>query len=138
MTMMKITGGCHCGAIRFEAEIDPERVIACHCSDCQQMSGAPFRAVAFCPGDRFTVTGTPKHYVKTAESGNRRVQGFCGECGTPIYATSEQLPRTMYGIRLGCVDQRAQLPPRTQVWTRSAMPWLHGLESVRSFEMQSG
>ena len=40
---MKIDGGCHCGAIRFEAEVNPRRTIICHCTDCQTISGAPYR-----------------------------------------------------------------------------------------------
>ncbi len=84
------------------------------------------------PAD-FKLSGTPKHYVKVAESGNRRAQGFCGECGTPIYATSAENP-SVYGLRLGCVAERALLPPRFQVWKRSAMPWLHDLDAVPGAE----
>jgi len=40
---MKIDGSCHCGAIRYEAQIDPDKVVLCHCTDCQAMSGAPYR-----------------------------------------------------------------------------------------------
>ena len=43
---MKITGGCHCGNISYEAEIDPEKIIVCHCTDCQTLSGSAFRTVA--------------------------------------------------------------------------------------------
>ncbi len=133
---MKIHGHCHCGSIRFTAAIDPDKVVACHCSDCQTMSGAPFRAVVPAPADGFELQGSPKVYVKTADSGNRRAQAFCGDCGTPLYATSPDNP-TAYGIRLGCVDERAQLPPRKQIWTQSEMPWLHGLAVVPGVPKQS-
>ncbi|RZS46636.1 GFA family protein [Sphaerotilus mobilis] len=126
---MNIHGHCHCGAIRFTALIDPAKVFACHCTDCQMMSGAPFRAVVPVAAGDFELTGTPKVYVKTAQSGNRRAQGFCGDCGTPIYATSAENP-AFYGLRLGCIDERAQLAPSKQVWLQSAMPWLHGLGDV--------
>lgn len=133
---MKIHGQCHCGAIRFEAEVDPAKVVACHCSDCQTMSGAPFRAVVQVAAADLAVQGIPKQYVKVAESGNRRVQAFCGECGTPIYATAAENP-SFYGLRLGCVAERAQLPPQRQIWTRSAMPWLHDLDAVPRTELQT-
>ena len=126
---MQIHGRCHCGAIGFTALIDPDKVFACHCADYQTMSGAPFRAVVPVAAQDLVLTGTPKTYVKTAQSGNRRAQGFCGDCGTPIYATSADNP-AFYGLRLGCVEERALLPPRKQVWTHSAMPWLHGLADV--------
>ena len=126
---MQIHGRCHCGSITFTGEADPAKVFACHCADCQAMSGAPFRAVVPVLAKDFSITGTPKVYIKTAESGNKRVQAFCGECGTPLYATSEE-NQTVYGVRLGCVAERAQLAPARQVWTQSAMPWLHNLESL--------
>lgn len=126
---MKIHGHCHCGNISFTAEADPSKVIACHCTDCQTMSGGPFRAVVPVPAKDFSVTGSPKVYIKTAQSGNRRAQAFCGECGTPLYATSPDTP-TVYSVRLGCVDERAQLAPAKQIWTASAMPWLHGMAAL--------
>jgi hypothetical protein len=57
--------------------------MVCHCSDCQVLSGAPYRAVVAAPVDTLSVTGTTKSYVKVAQSGNRRAQVFCPECGTP-------------------------------------------------------
>ena len=47
--VMKVDGACHCGLISFTAEIEPSRVMVCHCSDCQVLSGAPFRANAVAP-----------------------------------------------------------------------------------------
>jgi len=126
---MKIHGQCHCGKISFTAEVDPAKVVACHCSDCQTMSGAPVRAVVPAPAEGFAIQGTPKHYVKTAQSGNRRAQGFCPDCGTALYATSPDNP-SVYGIRLGCVAERSELAPQKQIWTSSAAPWLHGLDAV--------
>ena len=43
---MKIDGACHCGYITYEAESDPEKVMICHCTDCQTLSGSAFRTVA--------------------------------------------------------------------------------------------
>ena len=132
---MKIHGRCHCGSISFTAEADPSKVMVCHCTDCQTMSGAPFRAVIPVPAQGFVLTGSPKVYIKTAQSGNRRAQAFCCECGTPLYATSPEAP-AIYGIRLGCVAERAQLRPAKQVWTASAMPWIHDLGSVPGVSAQ--
>jgi len=126
---MKITGQCHCGAIRFTAEADPARVFACHCADCQIISGGPFRAVLPVPVEQVDLQGSPKRYVKVAASGNRRAQCFCGDCGTQLFATEADEPKTL-NIRLGCVNERAQLKPQLQVWRSSAMPWLHELDGA--------
>lgn len=126
---MHIDGACHCGAISFTAEIDPSRVMVCHCTDCQVLSGAPFRAVVEAPFATFVVRGQPKTYIKIAQSGNRRAQVFCPECGTPLYGTAPDDP-TSVTIRLGCVTQRAMLEPTVQIWQHSALPWLAGLPTI--------
>lgn len=127
---MQVTGKCYCGAISFKALVDPARVIVCHCSDCQIFSGAPFRAVLPTPAANVVVTGTASRYVKVAESGNRRLQAFCGECGTHLWATEgEGEPKTM-NLRLGCIQERDQLVPTAQIWGESAAPWLNQLPSI--------
>jgi hypothetical protein len=115
--------------ISFTAQVDPSRVMVCHCTDCQVLSGAPFRAVVAAPIGGFAVRGEPKAYIKVAQSGNRRAQVFCPECGTPLYATAPE-NATSVVIRLGCVTQRAQLGPAVQIWQHSALPWLPELQSV--------
>lgn len=126
---MLVHGACHCGAVRFTAEIDPNRVIACHCSDCQVMSGAPYRVSSPAPMDSVKLEGRTKSHLKTADSGNRRAMVFCPECGTHLWATQAENP-TLAMIRLGCVQERAALPPTLQIWTHSAMPWLATMGSV--------
>ena len=84
---MKVDGGCHCGHIRYEAEVDPDKVVICHCTDCQTLSGSAFRTVVPTNEGTFKLlSGEPKVYVKTGESGNKRVQTFCPDCGSPIYS----------------------------------------------------
>ena len=126
---MQVNGACHCGSISFTAEIDPARVMVCHCSDCQVLSGAPFRAVATSPISKFHLRGAPKSYVKVAQSGNRRAQVFCPDCGTPLYATAPENPTSVV-IRLGCVAERSQLAPAVQIWQHSALPWLSELAAL--------
>ena len=129
---MKIDGGCHCGKIAFEAEVDPEGAFICNCTDCQTLSGAPFRVVVFTPETQFKLlAGTPKVYVKTAESGRKREQTFCPECGTPIYSkavvegeAAAGAEPGLLGIRAGAVRQRDTLVPRKQYYRRSAQSWL--------------
>ncbi|WP_270937388.1 GFA family protein [Falsiroseomonas oryzae] len=125
---MRIDGACHCGRISYEADIAPDAVMVCHCTDCQTLSGSAFRTVALTvPGGFRLLSGEPRIYVKTAESGRRRQQAFCGDCGSPIYATAEGAEPKVYSVRLGTSRQRGELRPRTQIWHRSALPWLADL-----------
>ncbi len=123
---MLIDGGCHCGNLRYTAEIDPARVVICHCTDCQTMSGSAFSIIAFTVEDGLTLTrGTIKTYLKTsAESGRPREQGFCPDCGTRLYATAPGAGPKVFGLRVGTIRQRDQLKPARQIWCRSALPWL--------------
>jgi len=132
---MKIEGGCHCGKITYTAEIDPERVGICHCTDCQTLSGSAFRVSVAATKENFEIKGTVKVYVKTAESGAKRAQGFCADCGTPIYATAANNPQ-VYNIRLGTARQRDVLRPKGQGWYRSARSWINDLVSIPRFEKQ--
>jgi hypothetical protein len=128
---MKIEGACHCGRITYEAEIDPEKTGICHCSDCQTLSGSAFRTVIFTRQGSFKLrSGEPKIYVKTGESGNKRPQAFCQECGTPIYSTTVGEGPKVHSIRVGTIRQRDILVPKVQYWSRSAQPWVTDLASI--------
>ena len=134
---MKIDGACHCGYITYEAEIDPERVVVCHCTDCQVMSGSAFRTIAFAREGTFKVlSGEPKIYVKIGGSGAERPQSFCPECGTPIYGTSAEAEPKTYGLRMGSIRQRDTLVPKMQIWTRPKHDWVAGLGSINMLEKQ--
>ena len=137
MSAMKVDGACHCGRIRFRATVDPSRVMVCHCTDCQTLSGAPMRAVVVAPLDTFELEGEPKRYVKVAESGNRRVNAFCPECGTPLFATAPE-NATSVVLRVGTLRQRDALKPVLQIWHRSAQPWVQGIDGVPASERQEG
>ena len=134
---MKIDGRCHCGHITYEAEIDPAKVMICHCTDCQTLSGSAFRTVAFTREGTFNLlSGEPKIYVKIGGSGTKRQQSFCPECGTPIYSCTVDEGPKVHSIRVGTIRQRDALVPNAQLWHRSSQRWLAEIGSVRKFEKQ--
>ena len=134
---MKIDGGCYCGEITFQAEVDPENVIICHCTDCQTLSGSAYRTVAPAIEGTFEfISGTPKIFIKTAENGSRRALAFCSECGTPIYSAPDDEDSSFFGIRVGAIKQRDQLPPKSQYWCRSAQSWVQDLKMLPKTETQ--
>jgi hypothetical protein len=133
---MKVHGSCHCENLAFEADVDPEKAGICHCTDCQKLTSSAFSTFVPVPKAAFRLTrGTPKIYVKTAESGNRRAQAFCAECGTRIYASAVDEPQ-VFNVRLGTLAERAALRPRVQVWCRSAMPWVAELGAIKQVAKQ--
>jgi len=128
---MHVHGACHCGYITYEADIDPNGVRICHCTDCQTLTGSAYRVnVQSRKQDFKLLSGKPKLYVKTAESGTKRAHGFCPECGTPIYSTANVADPDNYGLRVGTIRERAQLPPKKRGWCRSALDWSINIESL--------
>jgi hypothetical protein len=82
------------------------------------------------------LSGEPKVYVKTGESGNKREQTFCPDCGSPIYSAPVSEGAKVVGLRVGTLRQRAELAPKDQFWFRSSQPWLDHLHAMKKTETQ--
>ena len=134
---MKVEGACHCGQIAYEAEVDPETVRLCNCADCQVLAGSAYRVSVPAPSAGFRLLrGRPKTYVKTADSGAKRAHSFCPNCGAPVYATAVTDDPPSYTLRVGCLKQKADLPPRKQIWCGSALEWARNISTVPGVERQ--
>jgi hypothetical protein len=128
---MKIDGQCHCGRVTYEAEINPDRVSICHCTDCQTLTGSPYRVTVICSGEEIRLMGNaPKIYAKAGANGRTRFQHFCGDCGSPLFTSGEGGGADDWGIRWGSIRQRQWLKPMRQIWCRSAIPWINDLEAL--------
>ena len=77
------------------------------------------------------------HCGKIGDSGNKREQTFCSNCGSPLYSTSVGDGPKQYGIRLGTVNQRYQIAPQRQKWFRSSQDWTQELSSLPSVEKEN-
>jgi hypothetical protein len=137
---MHVTGQCLCGYIKYEATVDENLVVICHCTSCQRNSATAFGFVVGTTEDAFSlVTGSLSSYESEADSGTMRSRTFCPKCGTRIYAKSVGQTTEgsigFVGLRAGSVDQRDKLVPRFQVWCRSAQPWAL-IDSLPQFEKQ--
>ena len=135
---MEIDGSCLCGDVTWRAEVDPESVGICHCTQCQINGSSAFQWAARVPAKKFELlTGKLKVYVKTAESGNERALSFCLNCGTTIHGGNVENTK-LYSLRLGGCRQRNQLKPKFQLWHRSAVPWVEDLPMGQCLETQGG
>ena len=123
---IKVNGKCHCGQIEIEAKVQKSKVRACHCTDCQKMSGAPLRAIAVAPANKIKIKGIPKEYIKIGDSGNKRIQAFCPNCGTQLFATD--MDKQLYNLRVGFLEQKDKLIPNTHVFTASSMNWVRRIQ----------
>ena len=117
------TGGCLCGAVRYESAGDPVFSLQCHCRDCQRQTGSAYIAAMRVPAAGFRITqGTPKQYVSTSDSGNRVTRAFCGDCGSPIYIQVSTRP-DLVGLRVGTLDDPSGFRAEADIFVKSAQPW---------------
>ena len=117
-------GGCACGAIRYECNEAPVAEFNCHCTDCQQASGGAFVTVALVREKALTMlSGKPKYHRSHCDAGRWTDRGFCGECGTPLFAKGEIGPGYI-SIKPGSLDNSSWFHPTIDTWAPSAPQWL--------------
>lgn len=119
------TGGCRCGAIRYECSAEPLLASNCHCRDCQHIAGSPFVTTALVPKSEFRLTkGELKYYSLRADSGNEVRRGFCGECGAALIATLSGYP-DIVDVKTLSFDDPSWCRPSLDMYVSSAQPWDH-------------
>ncbi|MGV8997827.1 MAG: GFA family protein [Parvibaculaceae bacterium] len=123
------TGGCQCGAVRYTLNAEPERIVACHCSECQKQSGSAFGLSMLVKRDDLVVTGPLKTFIRTADSGNANTGVFCPDCGNRIYNVPAYRPDHVV-LKPGTLDDTSWVRPQTFIWMDSAQGWVPVPEGV--------
>ena len=110
--MIPFTGGCVCGAIRYECTAEPIMTFKCHCHDCQRVTGGGFVAGLLVPASAFRLTkGQLRYHFTPSAAGGRHKRGFCAECGSRLTGgepderppDSSESPRAVLMIQAGFV-----------------------------------
>lgn len=118
-----LSGGCACGAVRYECTEPPIVELICHCRDCQRASGGASAAIMFVAGDRFSfVAGEPAYYEVTGGSGRQIRRCFCRSCGSPLTAYWPANPLLQL-IQVGSLDDPSSFKPEQELWMARAHPW---------------
>lgn len=117
------SGGCACGAIRYECAAEPLLFLNCHCRDCQRETGSAFAPILAVPKTAFTIThGSPQYFALTADSGQTTKRAFCAACGSPLFGLPGSVP-DLVTIRVGSLDDPSEFRPSQDIYTASAQPW---------------
>jgi hypothetical protein len=118
------TGGCQCGAARYEISAEPVAAYVCHCTECQRQSGSAFAMAIRVPNAHFRLTrGTLKSFVRPTPSGQTIECSFCPDCGTRIYHVSQRF-RDQISVKPGTLDDARWVKPTHHLFVRSALPWV--------------
>ncbi len=118
----KVTGGCFCGAVRYEAEVYLHDAYYCHCRMCQKLTGAPAEiAVNVKPGSLRFTTGEPKYY-QTSHFAER---GFCSDCGSRLIYRPllPEIPEWWVNLPVGTLDHPKNAVPASHMCVESQLPW---------------
>ena len=128
------TGGCACGAIRYQTSSDPTVEVHCQCRDCQKRSGTGHGSYLTFPRRAdVTITGEATKWRVAGDSGNQKVHAFCPTCGTPVYLTFEAMPDLM-AIHAASLDDPGQFNPQMVTYGIRGHAWDQIDPSLPTFE----
>jgi hypothetical protein len=134
---MTTTGGCYCGAMRYEVDADPQAQIQCHCRECQYITGGHPNAIVIFPlaGFRWT-KGEPASFAR-ADLERPVTRFFCPTCGTGLGTRSPARPDSMI-IKVGTLDDPSGFKPQAAIFTIDKQPYHHLPDGVPAFERRPG
>jgi hypothetical protein len=132
--MAGFSGGCLCGAIRYEVKSDPVRTANCHCDNCRRSSGAAFATNVFVKEDDLVVLqGAPKSFQHPTDSGNTMTKQFCGDCGAPLFGWGSG-GQGFRSVRVGSIDDASFVRPMIDVFVSKALPYTILSDDTEHFE----
>ena len=133
---MNLEGGCSCGAIRYKLTNTPMIVHACHCRNCQRITGGPFVINIWIEKKFVEPSGAPpKSITLKGGTGRDHEAFFCDTCGTYVWSRYSIVPtgESLF-VRAGTLDNPDAVKPDVHIFTRSKLPWLKLPENALAFE----
>ena len=133
------TGGCACGAIRYEIPAEPIAMNDCQCRDCQSTSGTGHGSYLTFPARaEMEITGEATHWEIPGDSGNMKIHAFCPVCGTPVYLLFAAMPE-LIAVHAASLDEPARFAPQALIYRVRGLAWDAIDPSLQAFErMPSG
>lgn len=134
MSNAAFTGGCACGAVRYEIAAEPLFMNHCQCRDCQQTSGTGHGSYLTFPNrSAVRLTGQTSHWDKVADSGAVKRRGFCPSCGSPVYLTFAAMPE-LFTVHAASLDDPARFRPQAVTYRLRGHDWDRPDPTVPAFD----
>ncbi|HEY1749762.1 MAG TPA: GFA family protein [Caulobacteraceae bacterium] len=133
-----ISGGCLCGAVRYEADAEPAWTAVCYCRDCQRSSGSGYVPVMGVLRGAMQVSGELRAFTVTAAGGGPATRHFCPACGSTVLGGLEGPPDDTMSIYCGTLDDPSLFKPAVAIFTRNRLPWECAIAGAREFEGAPG
>lgn len=132
---MTLSGGCHCGAVRYEVKGAPVHIALCHCADCRKSSGAPMVAWAAFQNNQFRVSAGE---ARTINSSGASFRSFCPNCGSGLWFVNEEALPGLVDIQSATLDDPDALRPQAQIQVAERIGWMKDAHSLPAFERFPG
>jgi len=131
-----ITGGCACGAVRYEIKTEPALMLKCHCRDCQHVTGSGYAPAFLVPADALRVTQGQLRYHETPSiKREKHKRGFCPECGSRITGGEfEKGDSPFVGVLASSLDDPSRFKPQMDIFVSDAQPWDQMDPAIPKFE----
>lgn len=127
---MPLSGGCHCGAVRYAVAGDILTHALCHCTDCRRSAGAPMVGWTMVhEGSLSLLKGTPKEY-KSSDNGRRF---FCSDCGTGLFYRNAAMLPGIVDIQSATYDDPDAVPPRAHIQIAERIGWMEHAHQLPAF-----
>ncbi|MFP5076229.1 GFA family protein [Rhizobium sp. YIM 134829] len=121
---LRYTGGCACGALRYEISGEPAAMLNCQCRQCQRESGTGHQShLTFVAAD-VSLQGEPAFFESVGEGGTVKRRGFCRTCGNPVYLQFPAMPEVLI-VTPSSLDDPSLFKPHFVTWTQSGQAWDH-------------
>jgi hypothetical protein len=116
------TGGCLCGALRYEAEGEALFAGLCYCNDCRKASGSGFIPFLGFPSSALRFRGETRQFVSKAAGGGDAVRNFCAVCGSLVFGgiVGQSSSHTIYA---GSLDDPSSFRPKIAIFARNRPAW---------------
>lgn len=118
-----IFGQCHCGAIRWSADLPHKIVLNCHCKLCRSLSGADYSSWVVIPTSQFKIL-SGEEALTTYQASEKYSKSFCSKCASTIFCVNDdKFPDHSYLAR-GNITSEFSLAPEIQVYTDDKAEWV--------------
>ena len=127
------TGGCACGAIRYEIPAEPIAMNDCQCRQCQHRSGTGHGSYLAFICSAVKTEGEAKKWDAVGDGGTVKSHAFCPTCGSPVYLVFPGMP-DLFVIHAASLDEPSRYKPGMVFWTASGHAWDHIDPAMPKFE----
>jgi hypothetical protein len=133
---LPLTGGCQCGAARYEVSAAPAEIYICHCRECRRQSASAFGISAIVPLAALRVVrGTPRFWSRATDSGRRLDCAFCPDCGSRLWHQRAGAgPEVPISVKGGSLDEALDVSAAIHIWTSRKLPGIVIPEDATRFD----